>query len=317
MSRRIINFASSLQTFVDIEACLKVAKSHSSHTADDRPSKRRKLDEGSEGWASIHEFNLNFSFNDDAHSAPDHSTIQQEHFAPVLFVFEDPVISIFSTVGEQLFAYVCQDAEADVLDRIAWIQRLATKDATLRQCIQTPAYVCIQLSSRRICHAKLRLVVEVRFDQHLPPLSKLSLKDRLALLDYAFDKPSIDVTSYEFYSNIGKLPKDFLDSETEKTIQHPLITCRLFPFQKRAVAWMLQRERERESIGHLSNTQSSVAGDDLPHLWETVHDNNGKVLYLNRHQGYVTSDEKWVSATFGKQIIKGGILAEVAKPPFN
>jgi hypothetical protein len=153
------------------------------------------------------------------------------------------------------------------------------------------------------------ITIETRFDSNVLRVSKLSLKERLLIIDSAFEKPRHQVDADQFYSNVGTLPKVDRTAEQERELQHPSLSCRLFPFQKRAVAWMLERERVQHFQAASRSHQRNQ--DELPPLWETTTDLNNQTLYLNRHQGFSTLNKDWVLESFKRLPTLGGILAEV------
>jgi E3 ubiquitin-protein ligase SHPRH len=155
-------------------------------------------------------------------------------------------------------------------------------------------------------------VIETRFDNNVIRASKLSLKERLSLINSAFQRPRQPVTAEQFYANVGALPKNDGNRELEETLQHPSLSCRLFPFQKRALTWMLQRERHAPNLRATATSSQTnhLPQNDLPPLWERVTDLNDRNVYINRHLGFLTLDKEWVCNSFTPRPILGGILAE-------
>jgi hypothetical protein len=309
MSRRRIRLCSPHRSFFDEEACKTILESSQIDLDDGRPWKRRKLDPDDDGWAALIEFNVECHFVEES-SASSNSNAVELDTSPleVYITFDDPILTVSNPItDETLFAFVCQEADVPYMEKIMWFQRLVYKDSSISRCIRLLSSVSMRRRHQTIQRSTVSFRVDVRFDKNLPQVTKLSLKDRIAILDYAFDKPYTEVNADNFYGNIGKLPKNYVHSENEKTLQHPSITCRLFPFQKRAVAWMLRRE----GVPLEFNSDTTIDESDLPPLWETVRDLDGRVLYLNRHQAFSTLDYTWISDKFKQQIILGGILAEV------
>jgi E3 ubiquitin-protein ligase SHPRH len=149
---------------------------------------------------------------------------------------------------------------------------------------------------------------EIRFDQTLEHVFRLSLNDRLRLVDYIFPKPSKAITADDFYAHIGTIPKDFIDDPNkDHPLQHPDVACQLYPFQKRAVCWMLQRE----GVIQARPSRASDMQAQLSPMCEVVKDLDGNDLYMSRHQGILSTDESWFKTNFPIQFIRGGILAEV------
>jgi hypothetical protein len=305
MSCRSVTFAADQQSFLDEDACLRLI---SSCEDGDRPRKRRKVENEEDGlnWASILDLVAECRFNEvdcPSSSAATNGT----PLIPVGFTFEDPIMTVFDYTGRELFAFVCQDPEVEFCTEIGWLENLSMKDPSVAQCIRLSTSLSFRHHHLRFESATLLFRLEVRFDQHLFGVKKLSLKDRVSILDYVFENPAIEVTADTFYADIGKLPKDYIDSK-DNSLQHQGLECKLFPFQKRAVAWMLRREGVKLED---ESQRKSPGPDDLPPLWEATTDRHGEILYLNRHQGFATRDQSWISTTFPKPTIPGGILAEV------
>ena len=87
-------------------------------------------------------------------------------------------------------------------------------------------------------------------------------------------------------------------------------TCELYPFQQRAVTWMLEREgaqiRERGSI---AERKSSTQDSPSLHGFRQVLDANGDPIHVSRLLGMVvTSNRHLLHDTCAS--VKGGILAE-------
>jgi hypothetical protein len=319
MSRRRLSLSPAQQTFLDIDFCQAISKSAEDEGLDDRPAKRRKLEPSADGWSSILEFVLEFHFEDEAPIAPSTSaTDTKSSPIPAGLRFDDPVLSVsHSETDQALFAFICQEDEATTIDAIIWLRGLSQKDPSVAQCLRLSTAVSFQVSQGVIVGAEVSVGVQVRFDRSLLSVVKLSPKDRLAVLDYVFDGTPSEVHADQFYTNIGRLPDDDIVEVNGESLQHPSITCRLFPFQKRAVAWMLTREGKLiETTSNTLPTQASHSGgsdnDGLPALWETMMDLDGNLFYLNRHQAYLTHDKEWIQDFFGRQNLPGGILAEVS-----
>ena len=296
-------------SFFDAQACSAIKFPPPGNNDDGRPWKRRKLDPERQGWSGVIEFIIQCQFVNETSTHSSSNPLYLD-IQPVdaSVSFDDPVMTITDPLKDQsLFAFVCREVEVASMKKIKWFQKLVSKDPSISQCIRLLSSLSMRTRHETIERATVSLRVEIRFDQTLARVAKLSLKDRIAILDYAFEKPSTEVNADHFYTSVGRLPKDYIQCEEEKSFQHPSITCRLFPFQKRAVAWMLQREGVyvQKSFG------SVVDKGDLPPLWETVNDLDNQPIYLNRHQAFTTVNKTWIPEAFKPQTILGGILAEV------
>ena len=304
MACRKVTFAAAQRSFLYDDACLRLI---GSCEESDRPQKRRKVEaeEDELGWAPILDLVVECRFVDE--NLPNSSATPYETSAiPIQFVFDDPIMTVFDSTGRELFGFVSQEADVTFCAQICWLENLSKKDPSISQCVRMSSSLSFRHDGLQFESATLLFRLEVRFDRHLFGVKKLLVKDRVSILDYVFEKPATRVTTNHFYTDIGRLPKDYIDSNGS-SLQHPALECKLFPFQKRAVAWMLQRER----VGlENDNLKSSSGADDLPPLWEAITDRYGKTIYFNRHQGFVTTDRKWIQDMFPKQRISGGILAE-------
>lgn len=110
---------------------------------------------------------------------------------------------------------------------------------------------------------------------------------------------------HDFYNNVH-VPPDTPSTSAE--INCDLIDCRLYPFQRRAVRWLL----EREGVNLLSNGRVAPivtsSKDQLPTSFQEFTDANGRVCFCSRLFMTVTSDlSGWYDA--GNHL-RGGILAE-------
>ena len=311
MSVRRISLSLSQQSFVDEDACRAAIESCLPNYLDeDRPQKRRKLDTIDPGWSSVLEFQFDCPLFD--HALPSSSSVASIINASEIEAsvgFNDPIMTVAHPgSGRSLFAFVCQEeAEVTPLEKIVWLQKLGSKDSPSTPSIRISTSASIREFEGVIDSSTVTCRIEIRFDQHVSQVTKISLKDRLAILDDAFDRISAAVNADHFYANIGKLPKNYILAGNEDLLQHQSISCRLFPFQKRAVAWMLQRE----GIYMYHKPDHNVGEGDMPPLWECVRDLDDRILYINRHQALSTHDENWILNTGKRQVIHGGILAEV------
>jgi hypothetical protein len=307
MSRHRLSLPSAQHSFLDYDLCLAIINSEYVDEDETRPTKRRKIEPG---WAPILEFNIDCHFSDATPSScPTDAASVCTLPVSMTVGFDDPVLTIFGPIcGRPLFSFVCEETTADTLLKLRWLQTLRDKDPSVGLCMRLVSSAAFHVQGTHFEMARVAIRSDIRFDQTLDRFVKLSLKDRLAFLDYAFPNPSKEITADDFYTHIGTIPKDFiLDPSEDRRMQHHAIACRLYPFQKRAVSWMLQRE------GAIP-FRPSYPGDtqlQFTPLWESVKDLDENELYLNRHQGFTSPDHAWIRSTFEAQPIRGGILAEV------
>ena len=121
--------------------------------------------------------------------------------------------------------------------------------------------------------------------------------------EYGHYKPEI-WSPRDFYDNVFVPSKD---SDTDLIRVGPLESD-LFPFQKRAIQWLLQREGMKiEGRGMIVSPESRAA-EDLPYGFFRTTDVNGRTCFVSHWLGIVTSDEHLLSGPGSS--LHGGILAE-------
>ena len=109
-----------------------------------------------------------------------------------------------------------------------------------------------------------------------------------------------------FYDNVVVPPND---AQTPQEIQCQTLECTLYPFQKRAVNWLLQREGAEFRNGKIT-TRPPIENSDgtLPPSFRAIERERGPKLYVSAVHGTVLTDE-WALLDY-KPNISGGILAE-------
>jgi len=124
---------------------------------------------------------------------------------------------------------------------------------------------------------------------------------------YAFEEPPSTYDAWsprEFYENVCVPSK--AGNLAEDDSLDPLLkglTCQLYPFQKRAVKWLLQREGQDIAGKVLASTRNK-----LPHGFIRTADADGAEWLVSRCLNIATKDEEVVQ-NYASQI-KGGILSE-------
>ena len=109
-------------------------------------------------------------------------------------------------------------------------------------------------------------------------------------------------------------PSDFYDSVhvpdksngKMETLDVPGLECQLYPFQKRAIHWLLNRENADE-YGQLLEG-ADLSQQDLLHGFVRSMDVDGKIFYVNQWLGIATTDPNIVNGHATR--VSGGILAE-------
>ncbi|KAK2768837.1 hypothetical protein FQN54_000697 [Arachnomyces sp. PD_36] len=128
--------------------------------------------------------------------------------------------------------------------------------------------------------------------------------------------PSLNIRNRYLLTGGKWSPRDFYDSvhipeKTEESVlgvDSSLVHCELYPFQKRAVRWLLENEGvEVLATGELrQETRSTVT--DLPESFSQHTDIDGNPFFVSSLLGIVTSDiSSWDQGYMG---LRGGILAE-------
>ncbi|KAJ5585307.1 uncharacterized protein N7459_005107 [Penicillium hispanicum] len=109
----------------------------------------------------------------------------------------------------------------------------------------------------------------------------------------------------EFYQSVHVPPNS---KSTSAEIKCPGLVCELFPFQRRAVRWLLEREgmilQQDEKLVPVERSP----GKDLPASFRKMTDADGNTCYFSHLYMTVTTDiSKWIDTA---DYLKGGILAE-------
>lgn len=308
MSRRNVRFLAFQQSFFDKSLCKTLFNTQSVHEGSERPSKRQRITPDPSDWVPI----LEVAFDCELVNPPFTDTTsfnipEQSEMLEVTAEFDEFVFSVYECRQQKpLLAYVVPESERDLLTHLHWAQKLEAKNG---HCMRSDTTLSLLALGSALTSAQLKFRLEIRFDYHLLHSPKLLLRDRITVFDRFLEFSSSEVNAEQFYSNISGPLKNSLPQNPE-CVQHPSLTCKLFPFQARAVAWMLQREKvELNSALGLSNV--NCAKSTLPPLWCSMKDLDDQVIYLNRHQGYMTRSLEWIWKEFPEPEINGGILAEV------
>lgn len=110
---------------------------------------------------------------------------------------------------------------------------------------------------------------------------------------------SLPWTPQDFYESVH-VPSS--DADTQGDF-NDVLQSELYPFQRRAVHWMLTREGFRYDAGHIQRLPAADIGEDFQHVVE-AEDALGQVCYINHLQGTIQRDPP------DKIRVHGGILAE-------
>lgn len=107
----------------------------------------------------------------------------------------------------------------------------------------------------------------------------------------------------DFYDNV------FVPDKSEPTIISNIseLSCQLYPFQARAVQWLLRREGMVHNGGELVPAERE-ATTSLPHGFVETIDADGRHCFISHILGIITTDKHSVEQSYST--LKGGILAE-------
>ncbi|EEA20842.1 hypothetical protein TMatcc_000840 [Talaromyces marneffei ATCC 18224] len=111
-------------------------------------------------------------------------------------------------------------------------------------------------------------------------------------------------TPRDFYDNVH-VPADTPEASSE--IICPLVRCKLYPFQNRAVRWLLEKEgMELDIYGNVVPKKMEIAG--LPESFQEFTDVDGRRCFSSQLYRVATTDmAPWYDSN---RNLRGGILAE-------
>lgn len=123
-------------------------------------------------------------------------------------------------------------------------------------------------------------------------------------------KPKVEkartVTPRDFYIS-GHVPDK--TKTVSDSVQHPVLSCELMPYQRRTIRWMLQRESMDidEASSSIVPYNEEVSGD-LPPTFFAATDKKGRECYVSHILGVISTN---LSALYqATNTPRGGILAE-------
>lgn len=110
-------------------------------------------------------------------------------------------------------------------------------------------------------------------------------------------------------------PRDFYDnvfvpdrSNSQDGLKIDKLRCQLYPFQVRALQWLLGREGVSYSESRIIAMPNGGIKDNLPHGFIQSMDVNGRGCFVSHFLGILTTDRWLVERSYSD--LKGGILAE-------
>jgi E3 ubiquitin-protein ligase SHPRH len=110
----------------------------------------------------------------------------------------------------------------------------------------------------------------------------------------------------DFYDNVHVPPPEM---EVPPHMLSNILECKLYPFQQRAVQWLLNREGAHFERGQLVAKPSvQSVGEELPPTFCRMNDARGQECFISHTQGVAVKDP-WALLDYSPDI-RGGILAE-------
>ena len=106
-------------------------------------------------------------------------------------------------------------------------------------------------------------------------------------------------TPRDFYNNVHVPRSDTTPPDLPLTEE---LQCELYPFQKRAVQWLLEREGAVKAQAHEQEIPY------LPHGFRRINDADGKPCFISHYLGLATTDPSFPTR-MGSDI-RGGLLCE-------
>jgi E3 ubiquitin-protein ligase SHPRH len=177
-----------------------------------------------------------------------------------------------------------------------------TSRAAFAQCLLTPPAPG---------SSTYELVVEVRWALALsvvehPDVIWSQMSSELQLLSSYFPVTGADLTTTwtpsDFYDSVHVPP---IDTQPSPCIQLGMVDTSLYPFQQRAVEWLLRRE----GVAYSSTSLESFVDDAPPPSFMETTDALGNRCYVSQLRGMVVTDRNNApKGILGS--LRGGILAE-------
>ena len=172
--------------------------------------------------------------------------------------------------------------------------------------------------------SKVPEMVEDNFDHRFRLCCKILINNAKDYLDglpfsrkNAFDRCVLRTSSeiygdwkpMDFYEHVHLPSPDdvpFDSQSTDKLLA--ILQCQLYPFQKRALRWLLQREGVHIAGGNVVRCTSTNPERSLPHGFIHTEDADGTNCFISHCLGIVTKNRSLLEDTTSQ--LRGGILAE-------
>ncbi|KAL8696315.1 MAG: hypothetical protein Q9224_002860 [Gallowayella concinna] len=197
---------------------------------------------------------------------------------------------------DRVFSGECPPQTLDILQRVIDIPKLSPK----------------KTASRIFCTLSQQPDVDQGLGESFLLSARIFLPNNGELLQgSAFDRRLVHENcglNDSFHRDRPWSPRDFYDSafvpdKRELLSSFPRINslrCQLYPFQQRAIQWLLHRERH-------STVDDGSANPQLPHGFVRTVDADGKPCFISPFLGIMTDDKRLLQDFLET---KGGILAE-------
>ncbi|KAJ4370401.1 hypothetical protein N0V83_004919 [Neocucurbitaria cava] len=302
---------------------------------EERTQKRRKLDDGSSAPVTRADFDesksivlekvsldLNFpTLSQDETDIPD---TPSNLFVPVAISLESfhkaeanafrAVVWNPSTItGIAIVATIAPALLQAISPHLRTAETLATtRNGKKREPVARATFCRCLLIPPPDGHNMYKLEVEIRWRLGMsvvedPAVRASHMKEDLGLLAHHFrDATSPAKTTWElsdFYDSVYVPPTDL---HVSPRIQQSLTDTSLYPFQQRAVDWLLQREGVAFSP---SGILESFVESSRPVSFRQTKDATGKLCYISQLRGMVVTNLDGVKTDI-MQSLRGGVLAE-------
>ncbi|KAJ5385314.1 Zinc finger RING-type [Penicillium concentricum] len=233
-------------------------------------------------------------------------------------------LELSSLDEEELLIYPCEDLHLfDLLGQLQAVSRLAHVDQFSNNvptaCYQ--AHLCVSSDGATFT---LETVVLWRDSLEAPDLNRLTEAELEAFTKYVLKEKCVrpsELTDPREYRNrmLGTVkewsPRDFYTNvhvpnpaESSTNLKCPDLKCELYPFQKRAVRWLLQREGREVGPDGKIIPMEELPKSDIPASFNSTKDVDGRKYYFSHLFMILTTDlSGWHDAADN---LKGGILAE-------
>ncbi|KAF2474670.1 uncharacterized protein BDR25DRAFT_255013 [Lindgomyces ingoldianus] len=196
------------------------------------------------------------------------------------------------------------EAAATLRSTVNGQKRLNRAGASFCRCLIRPS---AQNIGAFIIEVEIRWVCGLSVVENLGANTQLGRRDFGLLTRYFPDQSGLASSPWslsDFYDSVH-VPPNHIKISPE--IQPSLSETTLYPFQQRAVDWLLQREGVSFSeTGKLGSARTPT--DSTPISFRLVHDATGKPCYVSHLRGLVVTNPSAVRDA--SHTLRGGILAE-------